>query len=119
VPIGYFGASTGSAAALISAARLGDRVAAVVSRGGRPDLAGPVVLANLMAPTLLIVGGADHGVIELNEEAYQLMRCEKQLTVVPHATHLFEESGALEQVSALAADWFKRYLHKADTSKEA
>jgi putative phosphoribosyl transferase len=111
VPIGYFGASTGSAAALIAAARLGDRVAAVVSRGGRPDLAGPVVLSSLMAPTLLIVGGADHGVIELNEQAHQLLRCEKQLAVVPHATHLFEEPGALEQVSALAADWFKRYLH--------
>ncbi len=119
VPIGYFGASTGSAAALIAAARLGDRVAAMVSRGGRPDLAGPVVLASLLAPTLLIVGGADHGVIELNAEAYQLLRCEKQLAVVPDATHLFEESGALEQVSTLAADWFKRYLHNTDTPKEA
>lgn len=109
--IGYFGASTGSAAALIAAARLGDRVAAVVSRGGRPDLAGPVVLSSLGAPTLLIVGGADHGVIELNEQAHQLLRCEKQLAVVPHASHLFEEPGALEQVSALAADWFKRHLH--------
>ncbi len=119
VPIGYFGASTGSAAALIAAARLGGRVAAVVSRGGRPDLAGPVVLSSLMAPTLLIVGGADHGVIELNEEAYQLLHCERQLAVVAHATHLFEEPGALEQVSALAADWFKQHLHNAVTSKEA
>lgn len=119
VPIGYFGASTGSAAALIAAARLSDRVVAVVSRGGRPDLVGPVVLASLMAPTLLIVGGADHAVIELNEDALQLLRCEKQLAVVAHASHLFEEPGALEQVSALAADWFKRHLHNADTSQKA
>lgn len=119
VPIGYFGASTGSAAALIAAARLGERVAAVVSRGGRPDLAGPVVLASLTVPTLLIVGGADHGVIELNEEAFRRLRCEKQLAVVPQATHLFEEPGALEQVSALAADWFKRHLHDTDILKEA
>jgi len=119
VPIGFFGASTGSAAALIAAARLGGRVAAVVSRGGRPDLAGPVVLASLQAPTLLIVGGADHDVIELNQDAYQLLRCEKQLAIVPHATHLFEEPGALEQVSALAADWFKRYLNNTDTFQEA
>jgi pimeloyl-ACP methyl ester carboxylesterase len=115
VPIGYFGASTGSAAALIAAARLGERIAAVVSRGGRPDLAGAVVLSSLIAPTLLIVGGEDHGVIELNAKAYQFLRCEKQLAVVPHATHLFEESGALEQVSALAADWFKRYLRIQQT----
>ena len=119
VPIGYFGASTGSAAALIAAARLGGCVAAVVSRGGRPDLAGPVVLASLKAPTLLIVGDADHDVIELNEDAYQLLSCEKQLAVVPHASHLFEEPGALEEVSTLAADWFKQYLHSADTLKEA
>ncbi len=119
VPIGYFGASTGSAAALIAAARLGDRVAAVVSRGGRPDLAGPVVLASLIAPTLLIVGGADHDVIELNEAALQLLRCEKKLAVIPNATHLFEEPGALKQVSELAADWFKHHLHNEDTSKEA
>jgi dienelactone hydrolase len=114
VPIGYFGASTGSAAALISAARLGDRVSAVVSRGGRPDLAGPVVLSSLLAPTLLIVGGADYGVIELNEEALQFMRCEKQLSIVPRATHLFEEPGTLEQVATLATDWFKSYLHKTN-----
>jgi putative phosphoribosyl transferase len=110
-PIGYFGASTGSAAALIAAARLGTRVSAVVSRGGRPDLAGPVVLASLKAPTLLIVGGDDHGVIELNEQAYQHIQCEKQLTLVPGAAHLFEEHGALEQVSALATSWFQRHLH--------
>ena len=110
VPIGYFGASTGSAAALIAAARLGDRVAAVVSRGGRPDLAGPAVLAAVKAPTLLIVGGADHGVIELNQDAYDHLRCVKRLDIVPGATHLFEERGTLERVSDLAADWFAAHL---------
>jgi putative phosphoribosyl transferase len=109
-PIGYFGASTGSAAALIAAARLGDRIAAVVSRGGRPDLAGPAALAAVKAPTLLIVGGADSGVIGLNQEAYQRMTCEKQLTIVPGATHLFEERGALEEVSRLASSWFAAHL---------
>lgn len=108
--IGYFGASTGSAAALISAARLGRQIAAVVSRGGRPDLAGPVALAAVTAPTLLIVGGADHGVIELNEQAFGHLRCEKELAIVPGATHLFEERGALEQVGALAAAWFGAHL---------
>lgn len=108
--IGYFGASTGSAAALIDAARLGERIAAVVSRGGRPDLAGPVVLATVTAPTLLIVGGADHGVIELNEEAHRQLRCDKRLAIVPGATHLFEEHGALEQVAELAASWFTTHL---------
>jgi putative phosphoribosyl transferase len=109
-PIGYFGASTGSAAALIAAARLGDRVAAVVSRGGRPDLAGQAALSAVKAPTLLIVGGADHGVIELNQEAYAHLRCIKRLDIVPGATHLFEERGALEEVSALAAEWFAAHL---------
>lgn len=109
-PIGYFGASTGSAAALIAAARLGDRVAAVVSRGGRSDLAGPAVLDAVKAPTLLIVGGADHGVIELNQDAYNHLRCVKRLEIVPGATHLFEERGALEKVSDLAADWFAAHL---------
>jgi dienelactone hydrolase len=109
-PIGYFGASTGSAAALIAAARLGDRITAVVSRGGRPDLAGPAALAAVKAPTMLIVGGADHGVIELNQEAYQRLQCEKRLAVVPGATHLFEERGALEQVSQLAASWFAAHM---------
>ena len=113
VPVGYFGASTGSAAALIAAARMGPRVAAVVSRGGRPDLAGPVVLASLEAPTLLIVGGADQGVIELNEDAFAQLHCEKKLAIVPRATHLFEEPGALAQVSQLAAAWFTRYLQKS------
>jgi dienelactone hydrolase len=108
--IGYFGASTGSAAALIAAARLGNRIGAVVSRGGRPDLAGPVALAAVTAPTLLIVGGADTAVIGLNQSALATMQCEKRLAIVRGATHLFEEHGALEQVSALAGDWFAAHL---------
>ena len=113
-PIGYFGASTGSAAALIAAARLGDRVAAVVSRGGRPDLAGPAALEAVTAPTLLIVGGADHGVIELNQEAYRRLQCRKDLAIIPGATHLFEERGTLEQVSDIAAAWFARHMATAE-----
>ena len=112
--IGYFGASTGSAAALIAAARLGDRIGAVVSRGGRPDLAGSAALAAVTAPTLLLVGGADEGVIELNQQALRLMHCEKQMVLVPGATHLFEEPGALEQVSTLAAGWFASHLSHAE-----
>ena len=108
--IGYFGASTGSAASLLAAARLGNKIAAVVSRGGRPDLAGQVALAAVTAPTLLIVGGADHAVIELNEQAYAHLRCEKSLAVVPGATHLFEEAGALEQAAQLASSWFTAHL---------
>jgi putative phosphoribosyl transferase len=106
LPLGYFGASTGAAAALRAAAALGPRVAAVVSRGGRPDLAGPAALARVTAPTLLIVGGRDDVVIELNREAYAQLSCEKSLVVVPGATHLFEEPGALERVADLAAGWF-------------
>jgi pimeloyl-ACP methyl ester carboxylesterase len=118
VPIGYFGASTGSAAALIAAARLGDRISAVVSRGGRPDLAGPVALASVTAPTLLIVGGDDRGVIELNEQAFAHLQCERRLAIVPGATHLFEERGTLEQVAELAADWFVAHLQpKADAKR--
>jgi dienelactone hydrolase len=109
-PIGYFGASTGSAAAIIAAARLGDRIKAVVSRGGRPDLAGAAALAAVKAPTLLIVGGADHGVIELNQEALQRLECEKELIVIPGATHLFEERGALDEVAQAAASWFARHM---------
>jgi putative phosphoribosyl transferase len=116
VLIGYFGASTGSAAALIAAARLGERIAAVVSRGGRPDLAGAAALAAVKAPTLLIVGGADHGVIELNEEAHDRLQCEKQLAIVSGATHLFEERGALEQVAQLAASWFTSHMAHAEHS---
>lgn len=108
--IGYFGASTGAAAALQAAAEMGSTVAAVVSRGGRPDLAGEIALIQVTAPTLLIVGGEDYGVIELNEEAYALMKCEKKLTLVPGATHLFEEPGTLEQVAQYATNWFLKYL---------
>jgi dienelactone hydrolase len=118
-PIGFFGASTGSAAALIAAARLGPKVAAVVSRGGRPDLAGPVVLASLKAPTLLIVGGADHAVIALNEDAFEHLQCEKQMAIVPRATHLFEEPGALEQVCTLAVAWFTRHLQPTSHEEAA
>lgn len=107
---GYFGASTGAAAALQAAAKMQDAVAAVVSRGGRPDLAGEAALNQVIAPTLLIVGSADYGVIELNEQAYALMTCVKKLVLVPGATHLFEEPGALEQVAQFAADWFLSYL---------
>jgi len=107
--IGYFGASTGAAAALVAAASRAYRVRAVVSRGGRPDLAGDA-LPHVQAPTLLIIGGADEGVIELNQEAYEALRCEKQIAIVPDATHLFEEPGALEQVAALARAWFVDHL---------
>lgn len=118
-PMGYFGASTGSAAAIIDAARLGQRIAAVVSRGGRPDLAGPVALAAVTAPTLLIVGGADRGVIELNEQAFEHLCCEKELAIIPGATHLFEEHGALEQVGALAAAWFGAHLAPKPTAEHS
>ena len=107
--LGFFGSSTGGGAALVAAAELGEKVGAVVSRGGRPDLAGEA-LARVKAPTLLIVGGFDQPVIELNEKAYDLLRCEKELVVVPGASHLFEEPGRLEEVARLAAEWFKRYL---------
>jgi len=108
--IGYFGASTGAAAALAAAAQLPDKVAAVVSRGGRPDLAGSA-LASVVAPTLLIVGGQDGPVIDLNEEALAKLGCsEKRLFVIPGATHLFEEPGALEEVAKLAAEWFSRHF---------
>jgi putative phosphoribosyl transferase len=108
LPLAYFGASTGAAAALTAAAELGARVGAVISRGGRPDLA--LHLSAVRAPTLLIVGGADHQVLELNREAQRWLRCPSELTVVPGATHLFEEPGALEQVSRLAIDWLDRHL---------
>ena len=107
--IGYFGASTGGGAALVAAAELGDEVGAVVSRGGRPDLAADA-LARVESPTLLIVGGLDEAVIALNEEALARLRCEKELRIVPGATHLFEEHGALEEVARLAGEWFGRHL---------
>lgn len=107
--LGYFGASTGAAAALIAAADEPEMVHAVVSRGGRPDLAGPA-LAHVKAPTLLIVGGADDPCIPLNEEAFDELRCEKRLEVVPGASHLFEEPGALDVVAKLATWWFSSHL---------
>ena len=107
--IGYFGSSTGGAAALVAAAELGGEIDAVVSRGGRPDLAGPA-LPRVTAPTLLIVGGRDNLVLELNRDALDQLRCKKQIIVVPGATHLFEEHGALEEVAALSAGWFRQYL---------
>jgi putative phosphoribosyl transferase len=106
---GYFGASTGAAAALIAAAKLPDEVVAVVSRGGRPDLAGEY-LARVVAPTLLLVGGDDTEVIELNRLAMDQMTSEKKLVIVPGATHLFEEPGKLEEVAKLSVDWFLHYL---------
>jgi putative phosphoribosyl transferase len=109
LPIGYFGASTGAGAALQAAAREPSNLKAIVSRGGRPDLAEPY-LPSVTAPTLLIVGGYDESVIEMNQAAYDLLICEKNLIVVPGATHLFEEPGTLEQVAEQAARWFARYL---------
>ena len=108
--IGYFGASTGAAAALRAAAHLGDRIAAVVSRGGRPDLAGGHALRQVTAPTLLLVGGWDEAVIGLNQAACDAMICEKSLSIVPGATHLFEEPGTLEEVAHQAAAWFSQYF---------
>ncbi|MGH9928307.1 MAG: dienelactone hydrolase family protein [Pyrinomonadaceae bacterium] len=107
--VGYFGASTGGAAALVAASELGGHIKAVVSRGGRPDLAGEA-LPYVTAPTLLIVGGLDHAVIEMNEVALVQLRCEKELVIVPGATHLFEETGTLAEVAQLAAEWFVSHL---------
>jgi putative phosphoribosyl transferase len=109
LPVGYFGASTGAAAALQAAARLGGEIGAVVSRGGRPDLAGDS-LADVVSPTLLIVGGDDWQVLALNEDAASRLRCEREVAVIPGATHLFEEPGALERVAELAGDWLKSRL---------
>ncbi len=110
ISAGYFGASTGAAAALRAAAEPGSRIAAVVSRGGRPDLAGPA-LGQVRAPTLLIVGGLDDQVLALNVAARAKLRSASELSVIQGATHLFPEPGALERVAALARDWFGRYLH--------
>jgi putative phosphoribosyl transferase len=109
-PIGYFGASTGSAAALLAAAKLGTQIAAVVSRGGRPDLAGETALAQVRAATLLIVGGHDDVVIELNRDAFAHLGGPKDLAIVPGASHLFEEPGTLEEVARLASRWFASHL---------
>jgi len=111
LPMGYFGASTGAAAALVAAAECGPEIAAVVSRGGRPDLAG-AKLRDVTAPTLLIVGSEDHQVLALNRDALNMLAGLKKLIVVPYATHLFEEPGALEQVADHAGWWFARYLTK-------
>jgi putative phosphoribosyl transferase len=117
VPLGLFGASTGAAAALVATAMTGDRVGAVVSRGGRPDLAG-AALAQIRTPTLLIVGGADTVVIELNEQALAQLQGPKALEIVPGASHLFPEPGALDVVIGHAARWFKRYLAAAPVARD-
>lgn len=109
--LGYFGSSAGAAAALVASTQSGIPIDAIVSRGGRPDLA-TGVLSQIESPSLLIVGGYDEEVIRLNEGAYVQLSCEKALEVVPGATHLFEEPGTLEAVAALASDWFARHLKK-------
>lgn len=114
--LGFFGASTGGAAALVAAAELGETVGAVVSRGGRPDLAG-AALPRVMSPVLLIVGGLDSQVITLNRQAYALLRCEKEMKIVPGATHLFEEPGTLETVADLAAEWFRDHLKMREVKR--
>lgn len=120
IPVGLFGASTGAASALQVAAAMPDAIGAVVSRGGRPDLAGRQALARVRAPTLLIVGGHDYGVIELNEAARDsLEHCERKLEIITGATHLFEERGALEAVARLAADWFVRFLRVPDRNGDS
>jgi len=118
IAAGYFGSSTGAAAALVAAAELGNLVGAVVSRGGRPDLAGDA-LERVVAPTLLIVGGEDKPVIPLNEEAYERLQCEKALRIVNGATHLFEEPGKLEIVARMAAQWFADHLPNAGSAERA
>ena len=107
--LGYFGASTGAASALVAAAYFGDQIKAVVSRGGRPDL-GMQDIQKAKAPTLLIVGGYDDLVIQLNQKAFEKLQCERKLEIVPEASHLFEEPGKLEVVARLSADWFAKYL---------
>jgi dienelactone hydrolase len=109
--VGYFGSSTGGGAALVAAAQRGDQIGAVVSRGGRPDLAGDA-LPLVKSPTLLIVGGLDYPLIEMNNDALARLPCEKELKMVPGATHLFQEPGTLEQVADLAAEWFQEYLSR-------
>jgi putative phosphoribosyl transferase len=113
--IGYFGASTGAAAALVAASRRTREIGAIVSRGGRPDLA-DAVLDQVRAPTLLIVGGNDEPVISMNRDAYDKLSVEKRMEIVPHATHLFEEPGALEEVSRLAGEWFVSHLSRAEAT---
>jgi pimeloyl-ACP methyl ester carboxylesterase len=115
---GYFGSSTGGSAALVAAAEVGERIGAIVSRGGRPDLAG-AALSLVKSPTLLIVGGLDEVVIELNKEAHARLQCVKELKIVPGASHLFEEPGKLEEVARLAAEWFQTYLQRPQSSMAA
>ena len=110
LPPGYFGASTGAAAALIAAAQRPEEIGAVVSRGGRPDLAGEETLPRVQSPTMLIVGGEDHPVLETNRRSMDHLRAEKRLEIVPGATHLFEEPGALDEVARLAVEWFTSRL---------
>lgn len=117
LPVGLFGASTGAASALRVAAAMPEAIAAVVSRGGRPDLAGRAALSGVKAPTLLIVGAEDSGVIELNEGTLDVMRCEREMVLVPHATHLFEEPGTLEEVARLATDWFGRWISSSSMNR--
>jgi putative phosphoribosyl transferase len=116
--IGYFGASTGAAAALQAAATFGSSIGAVVSRGGRPDLA-MAALERVEAPTLLIVGGFDDVVIDLNRKAFAKLKAEKHLAIVPGATHLFEEPGTLQEAARLAAEWFKQHLGRARPQRKA
>ena len=111
--VGYFGSSTGGGAALVAAAAMGEAIGAVVSRGGRPDLAGSA-LSRVVSPTLLIVGGRDEVVLRLNQEAYAQLQCKKALKIIAGATHLFEEPGALEEVARLAAEWFREHLQPRD-----
>ena len=118
LPIGLFGASTGGGAALIAATERSNGIAAIVSRGGRPDLAG-AALPKVAAPTLLIVGGADAPVIQMNRDAMKQMRCDVKLEIVPGATHLFEEPGALDQVADLAGAWFEQHLKPATARRRA
>ena len=115
--LGYFGSSTGGGAALVAAAELGKSIGAVVSRGGRPDLAANA-LPRVQSPTLLIVGEYDDVVIQLNEEAFSRLRCKKEMKIVPRATHLFEEEGALEEVARLAAEWFRQHLRTHTEAKQ-
>ena len=110
LPVGYFGASTGAAAALQAAAMPGNKISAVVSRGGRPDMTGADELLRVACPTLLLIGELDDIVIKLNQKAYEHLNCIKQLTIIHGATHLFDEPGTLEEVASLASNWFKRYL---------
>jgi alpha-beta hydrolase superfamily lysophospholipase len=117
LPIAYFGASTGAAAALFAASELGDQITAVVSRGGRPDLAWER-LADVRAPTLLIVGGVDAVVLEVNEAAARQLKCPHELVVIPEATHLFEEPRALEHVASLAVAWLRKYFTTTDAASE-